>query len=71
MNKATMAQIAKSRTAYSKKFDKKIRSEKEVKMDSKKRVKNWLKGVEKMQDWVGGGGEVVEFDWEGLVIYKP
>ncbi|KAK4458350.1 hypothetical protein QBC42DRAFT_276877 [Cladorrhinum samala] len=65
-NKVTMAQIAKSRTAYGKKFDKKIRSEKEVKMDSKKRVKNWLKGIEK----AGGGAEVVEFDREGLVIYK-
>ncbi|EGS17211.1 uncharacterized protein CTHT_0065280 [Thermochaetoides thermophila DSM 1495] len=58
----------KARLAYAKRFDKKIRGDKVVQVDFRKRVRLWMKGV---QAAIGeeGFGEV-EFDGEGLPIYR-
>ena len=54
--------MTKARMAYAKKLHAKVKSEKEMRVDPKRRVRVWLKGVEV-------GVEVV-LDAEGLPVYR-
>ncbi|KAK3988585.1 hypothetical protein QBC44DRAFT_370833 [Cladorrhinum sp. PSN332] len=61
----TIAQITKTWTAYAKKLDKKIKSEKVIRMDPRKRIKAWLKQVEVDYDAIP-----IPLDEDGFPIYR-
>ncbi|KAL2019645.1 hypothetical protein VTK56DRAFT_9460 [Thermocarpiscus australiensis] len=55
--------LTKTRTAYSRKLHAKVKSEKELKVDPKRRVKVWLKGLEV-------DTAPVALDAQGLPVYR-
>jgi len=55
--------VSNTNSSLAKKLHAKVKSEKELKMDPKKRVKTWLKGVE--VDWTP-----IPLDAQGFPIYR-
>ncbi|KAK4251026.1 hypothetical protein C7999DRAFT_37916 [Corynascus novoguineensis] len=59
----TVARSNRTSSAFAKKLHAKVKSEKELRMDPKKRVRTWLKGVE--LDWAP-----IPLDIQGFPIYQ-
>ncbi|KAK4169121.1 hypothetical protein QBC43DRAFT_356707 [Cladorrhinum sp. PSN259] len=62
-----IAQITKTRTAYAKKLDKKIKSEKVTRMDPRKRIKTWLKQVSAQTN---PQNILIPLDEDGFPVYR-